>query len=78
MPNQRYALLFRDYLRSSSRARSSYASYKQTLAKPVGPLSSAGGSGWYLDLKDPVFDLIADAAEKWAADVHWSPSPSDI
>jgi len=76
-PNQRYALLFRDYLRSNPRACMSYATYKQILAESVGHLSSAGGTGLYLDLKDPVLDLIADAAETWANEVNWSPSPCD-
>lgn len=37
----------------------------------VGHLSGPGGSGLYLDLKDPVLDLIAEAAEKWAETTEW-------
>ncbi len=69
--NQRYALLFRDYLRSSEHACESYGLYKQLLGGAVGHLSAPGGTGPYLDLKDPVLDLIADAAEKWAAETGW-------
>lgn len=69
--NQRYALLFRDYLRSSARARAAYGDFKLQLAAAVGHLSEPGGTGPYLDLKDPMLDLIADAAESWALARGW-------
>lgn len=69
--NQRYALLFRDYLRSNFRARRAYGEFKFQLASVVGHLSEPGGTGPYLDLKNPVFDLIADAAETWALACGW-------
>lgn len=69
--NQRYALLFRDYLRSSARSRNSYGTFKLRIAELVGHLSGPGGTGPYLDLKAPVFDLIADSAEKWAETNDW-------
>jgi dephospho-CoA kinase len=72
--NQRYALLFRDYLRANSRARAAYGAFKLQLAVAVGHLSEPGGTGPYLDLKDPMLDLIADAAETWAASQRWTPS----
>jgi len=75
--NQRYALLFRDYLRANARARQSYGEYKKLLGDTVGHLSRPGGTGLYLDLKDPVLDLIADAAEKWAIAVGWQQGPYD-
>ena len=75
--NQRYALLFRDYLRSNKRARDAYGSFKMQLAEVVGHLSRPGGTGPYLDLKDPMLNLIADAAERWAASTGWYPSESD-
>lgn len=74
--NYRYALLFRDYLRSSPRARGAYGTLKAKLADAVGHLSEPGGGGPYLDLKDPVVDLLADAAEAWAEKVGWSIAPS--
>lgn len=70
--NQRYALLFRDYLRANDRARDAYGAFKLQIAEMVGHLSQPGGTGAYLDLKDPVFDLIADSAEKWAEASNWS------
>lgn len=70
--NQRYALLFRDYLRSNPRACQAYGSFKLKIAKVAGTLSEPGGTGPYLDLKDPVFDLIADSAERWAKQSNWN------
>ncbi len=75
--NQRYALLFRDYLRASERARQAYGEYKLRLAEVSGHLSSPGGTGPYLDLKDPVLDLIADAAQRWALEINWHAGPTD-
>ena len=69
--NQRYALLFRDYLRANPRAREAYGKFKLQLSEVVGHLSQPGGTGPYLDLKDPMLDLIADAAETWAASHGW-------
>jgi dephospho-CoA kinase len=69
--NQRYALLFRDYLRANDNARDAYGACKLEIARHVGHLSRPGGTGPYLDTKDPVFDLIADAAEQWATVTGW-------
>ena len=70
--NQRYALLFRDYLRADPLAAGSYAAVKRALAAS-GPHNWAG----YYAVKDPTCDLIFAAAEQWAARTAWSPSPSD-
>jgi len=70
-PNQRYPLLFRDYLRAHAEAANSYATLKRRLAE----LSL--DSGIYADIKDPVTDLIMVAAEEWAARTGWQPGPSD-
>jgi GrpB-like predicted nucleotidyltransferase (UPF0157 family) len=67
-PNHRYALLFRDYLRHSCPAAAAYAQVKVALAR----LHPEDVSTYY-DVKDPVCDVIMDAAERWAADVAWSP-----
>lgn len=64
--NQRYPLLFRDYLRHDSDARQAYAQIKQRLAL-LFPESIDG----YLYIKDPVMDLIYAAAEHWAAATGW-------
>lgn len=67
-PNHRYALLFRDYLRATSSAVAAYAQIKTALARlhPDDPRA-------YDDVKDPVCDLIMDAAELWAAGEGWRP-----
>ncbi|GAB2620917.1 hypothetical protein GCM10027067_35980 [Pseudactinotalea suaedae] len=67
-PNQRYALLFRDYLRATPSAAAAYAQIKIALARlhPDDP-------GAYYDVKDPVCDLIIDAAELWAGGEGWRP-----
>jgi GrpB-like predicted nucleotidyltransferase (UPF0157 family) len=66
--NQRYALLFRDYLRHSTTAAAAYAEVKLALAR-LHPDDAAA----YYAVKDPVCDLVMDAAERWATDVKWSP-----
>jgi GrpB-like predicted nucleotidyltransferase (UPF0157 family) len=65
-PNQRYPLLFRDYLRSHSDAVAAYARLKRGLA------ALGIDRGVYADVKDPACDLILVAAEDWAARTHWS------
>ena len=75
--NQRYPLLFRDFLREEPGSREAYGTFKTHIAETLGHRSSDGGTGPYLDAKDPVFDLIARAAERWAAEIGWEPGPSD-
>ena len=70
--NQRYALLFRDYLRTQPRASAAYAELKRRLAQNLGENSDS-----YPDVKDPVCDLIIIAAEAWAMQTDWRPGPSD-
>ncbi|NKB67576.1 MAG: GrpB family protein [Candidatus Latescibacteria bacterium] len=70
--NQRYALLFRDYLRAHPQAAAAYQAFKMRLAKLVGDDRVA-----YPDTKDPVCDLIIQAAEMWAAATAWTPGPAD-
>jgi GrpB-like predicted nucleotidyltransferase (UPF0157 family) len=65
-PNERYALLFRDYLRTSPGAAGSYALIKQEL----GARHSEDADAYYA-VKDPVCDLIMDAAERWATATDW-------
>jgi GrpB-like predicted nucleotidyltransferase (UPF0157 family) len=67
-PNQRYALLFRDYLRTHPDAAAAYAEVKRGLA------ALAPDSGSYADAKDPACDLIYLAAETWAKEEEgWMP-----
>ena len=71
-PNQRYPLLFRDYLRADPLAARSYGAVKRELAAIVGDDWDA-----YCRAKDPVCDVVFAAAEQWAARVGWEPPPSD-
>lgn len=64
--NQRFALLFRDYLRASAAARGEYELFKRRAAQAF-PHDIDG----YLALKDPVFHLIHEAASLWAERVGW-------
>jgi GrpB-like predicted nucleotidyltransferase (UPF0157 family) len=66
--NQRYALLFRDYLRASEAVREGYEEVKRRAAR-LFPDSIDG----YLFLKDPVFHIIYEAACLWARTVEWAP-----
>jgi GrpB-like predicted nucleotidyltransferase (UPF0157 family) len=69
--NQRYPLLFRDYLRAHEPSAVAYGALKQSLAVVLDDI------GTYADVKDPACDLIAFAAEDWAAATGWEPGPSD-
>lgn len=71
--NQRYALLFRDYLRAHSPIAAAYAQVKQALVKyhPEDDMDA------YYDVKDPVCDIIIGGAEGWAAATQWVLGPTD-
>jgi GrpB-like predicted nucleotidyltransferase (UPF0157 family) len=69
--NQRYALLFRDYLRAHAAAAEAYAELKRRLAQHLADPAT------YPDVKDPAVDLIYLAAEEWAAAIHWQPGQPD-
>jgi GrpB-like predicted nucleotidyltransferase (UPF0157 family) len=66
-PNERLALLFRDWLRAHPLAVAAYAQFKQSLAAAVDDLEV------YTDVKDPVVDLINVVAENWAEQTGWNP-----
>ena len=70
--NQRYALLFRDFLRADPASAQAYAQVKLALARYHPDNFDA-----YYDVKDPVCDLILAGAELWAAAQGWEPGPSD-
>ena len=70
-PNQRYPLLFRDYLRAHPDAAKAYEELKRGLARHLPDI------GTYTDVKYPACDLIAIAAEDWARATGWRLSPSD-
>jgi GrpB-like predicted nucleotidyltransferase (UPF0157 family) len=69
--NQRYPLLFRDYLRAHPATADAYAELKRRLAKNL------SNPRMYPDVKDPAVDLIYLAAEEWAKTTHWQPAPPD-
>jgi GrpB-like predicted nucleotidyltransferase (UPF0157 family) len=70
--NQRYPLLFRDYLRAHSSTAQAYAQVKTELSK-----RHANDMDAYYDIKDPVCDIIMSGAEAWARLIGWEPGPSD-
>ncbi|MFD1939859.1 GrpB family protein [Nonomuraea mangrovi] len=66
-PNERLALLFRDWFRAHPEAVPAYARFKSVLAGTV------SDTGVYSDVKDPVVDLVITIAEPWAAATGWTP-----
>jgi GrpB-like predicted nucleotidyltransferase (UPF0157 family) len=70
--NQRYPLLFRDYLRTHESVAQAYAQVKTALAWLHPDDIDA-----YYDVKDPVCDIIMGGAEAWAAQVAWRPGNPD-
>jgi len=70
--NQRYPLLFRDYLRVHPNAAEAYAQVKRALAE-----RHASDAEAYYDVKDPVCDIIMVGAEAWASRTGWIPPASD-
>jgi GrpB-like predicted nucleotidyltransferase (UPF0157 family) len=69
-PNQRYALLFRDYLVAHPPAAAAYGQLKRHLAEFLDSEDA------YADIKDPAVDLIYFAAEEWASQSRWQPRPT--
>jgi len=66
-PNERLALLFRDWFRAHPEAVPAYAAFKMALAE------IAQDTDIYSDVKDPVVDLVIAVAEPWAVSVGWHP-----
>jgi GrpB-like predicted nucleotidyltransferase (UPF0157 family) len=69
-PNERLALLFRDFLRAHPDAVAGYSLFKRELS------ASVTGVQRYSEIKDPVVDVIIAAAASWAADTGWQPHPA--
>jgi dephospho-CoA kinase len=65
-PNERYALLFRDYLCANDDARDAWADVKRRLA------STAVSRDAYTETKDPLTDQLMADAEAWAKATGWS------
>jgi GrpB-like predicted nucleotidyltransferase (UPF0157 family) len=70
--NQRYPLLFRDYLRAHPQTAEAYARLKRMLSEHL------ADPFMYPDVKDPAVDLIYLAAEEWAQQTNWQPGSSDF
>ncbi len=66
-PNERLALLFRDWFRAHPRAIPAYSRFKRLLAATTGDVHI------YADIKDPVVDVVISAAEEWALATGWAP-----
>ena len=71
--NQRYALLFRDFLRANPLVSRAYGQVKASIIKyhPEDDMDA------YYDIKDPVCDIIMGGAETWAAATAWALEESD-
>ncbi len=69
--NQRYALLFRDYLRSNAAVRAAYQQIKLELAQRFPNDTQA-----YYAIKDPYMDTVFAAAELWAEASGWQIDPT--
>ena len=67
-PNQIYPLLFRDYLRAHPNSAKTVELIKRELTK-----RHANDVEAYYDIKDPVYDLIWDAALEWSRYTDWKP-----
>lgn len=65
-PNQRYPILFRDYLRAHPVASAAYAQIKINLSQ-----RHPDDVEFYYDIKDPLCDIVIDAAEDWAQMSGW-------
>ena len=70
-PNQRYALLFRDYLIAHPREAFAYGELKRRLAVSLADPTD------YPDVKDPVCDLVYLPAQRWADETGWQPRSTD-
>ena len=66
-PNERYALLFRDFMRAHPDARDAWAIFKTELAR------IADDTQDYVEVKDPATDVVMVVAERWATETGWNP-----
>lgn len=71
--NQRYPILFRDFLRAHPMASDAYGEIKKQLSNYFPENVDA-----YYDIKDPVCDALLSGALVWAKSTDWKPGPSEI
>jgi len=57
--------LFRDWILADPEAVPAYGAFRQSLA------AVAGDTGAYVDVKNPVVDLVIVVAEDWTARTSW-------
>jgi GrpB-like predicted nucleotidyltransferase (UPF0157 family) len=69
-PNEKLALLFRDWMRAHPEVVPPYAAFKRALG------AAAPDVDWYTDLKDPVVDLVVAIADSWALQTGWTAAPA--
>lgn len=63
----RYALLFRDYLRSNPAVRDAWGAFKLLLAQSVNDIHEYG------QIKQPATTVLMEGAQKWAEQTRWAP-----
>ena len=68
-PNERFALVFRDWFRAHGEAVAAYGDYKRQLAGRCPDAES------YAEAKGPVVDVIMVAANEWAEATGWRYPP---
>ena len=69
--NQKYALLFRDFLRANQTPALAYQKLKQELTRYYPQDRIA-----YCEIKDPVCDLVMIQAQSWKDETNWCVSKS--
>jgi GrpB-like predicted nucleotidyltransferase (UPF0157 family) len=67
-PNERLALLFRDWMCAHPQAVTAYSAIKRSLAAAIPDVDT------YAEVKDPIVDLVIVTAEEWAVGTGWSTS----
>ena len=67
-PGWRWALMFRDWMRSDPAARDEYAAEKRRIATTVTTVTD------YASAKEPWFDAVQARAEHWATTTRWEPT----
>jgi GrpB-like predicted nucleotidyltransferase (UPF0157 family) len=66
-PNERFALLFRDFMRVNPDARDAWAIFKRELARISDTTQD------YVEVKDPATDVVMVVARRWAEETGWTP-----
>lgn len=71
-PGWRWALLFRDWLRSEPRARDEYTAVKREVESRQLSMED------YAEAKEPWFDSAHERVETWARETGWTPSAPEL